>query len=104
MAGKPKVDELTIRRRTVKGWAFRNTSERERSEIEAWLSFETDTVPMGYSRRYELERKIAQRGARKNEAATADDCRHDRKYNGHCAEIGCPNYFVLFGVRIPKSC
>jgi hypothetical protein len=61
MAGKPKVNELTIRRRTVKGWAFRNTSERERTEIQAWLGFESDTVPMGYSRRYELEKKIARR-------------------------------------------
>lgn len=49
--------EAAIRRRTVKGWAFKDLPLTERCQIEAFL--DGGPVPPGYERRYQLECQIA---------------------------------------------
>lgn len=49
--------EAAIRRRTVKGWAFKDLPLAERCAIEAFL--DGGAVPAGYERRYQLECQIA---------------------------------------------
>jgi hypothetical protein len=51
------VDEITIRRRTVKGWTFKDLPEHEQQAIRAFLA--GGPVPAGYERRYALEQRIA---------------------------------------------
>jgi hypothetical protein len=47
--------ELTIRRRTVKGWAFKDLPEEEETAIKAFL--DGGPVPEGYERLYELQQR-----------------------------------------------
>ena len=57
-----KITEETIRRRTVKGWAFMDLPEEEDSAIRAFLAGAApEALPERWRSRYTLERQIAGR-------------------------------------------
>jgi hypothetical protein len=48
--------EVQIRRRTVKGWAFKNLPPRDEAAVKWFLT--GGPVPAGYRQRYEQERQF----------------------------------------------
>jgi hypothetical protein len=51
---KERALELLIRRRTFHGWVFETHTPEEETAIKAFLHLETDVVPCGKQRIYEL--------------------------------------------------